>query len=95
MLQRDRAHGDGVKDAALGIDVGGGNQRQHGEGSGNVHESDQGACAEDRARQRAARIAHFLAMQETSSSPVNANAICDQKLTVSQFHVGIMLASVK
>src|SRR6267378_2034444 len=25
---------------------------------------------------------------ETSSSPLNANAICDQKFTVSQFHTG-------
>src|SRR5213078_1707386 len=31
---------------------------------------------------------------DTSSSPVNANAICDQKFTVSQFHTGIMLDHV-
>src|SRR6267143_4174297 len=31
---------------------------------------------------------------ETSSSPLNANAICDQKFTVSQFHTGNMLARV-
>src|SRR5258708_16693423 len=31
---------------------------------------------------------------ETSSNPVNANAICDQKLTVSQFHTGKMFAQV-
>ena len=30
-------------------------------------------------------------MAETSSRPVKAKAICDQKLTVSQFHVGSML----
>src|SRR5215475_13240223 len=34
-------------------------------------------------------------MQETSSSPLNAKAICDQKFTVSQFQVGIMFATVK
>jgi len=34
-------------------------------------------------------------MHETSSNPVNAKAICDQKFTVSQFQVGIMLARVK
>ncbi len=39
------------------------------------------------------RISPLIA--DTSSSPVNANAICDQKFTVSQFHVGIMLAQVK
>src|SRR5437899_2915138 len=32
---------------------------------------------------------------ETSSSPLNANAICDQKFTVSQFQTGNMLAGVK
>src|SRR5882762_6966624 len=31
---------------------------------------------------------------ETSSSPLNANAICDQKFTVSQFQTGNMLARV-
>src|SRR5882762_9435802 len=39
------------------------------------------------------RISPLIA--ETSSSPVNANAICDQKFTVSQFQVGIMPATVK
>jgi len=34
-------------------------------------------------------------MAETSSSPVKAKAICDQKFTVSQFHAGIMFWSVK
>ena len=34
-------------------------------------------------------------MAETSSSPVKAKAICDQKLTVSQFHVGSMFWTVK
>ena len=34
-------------------------------------------------------------MAETSSSPVNANAICDQKLTVSQFQAGSMFWNVK
>src|SRR5467141_4117741 len=32
---------------------------------------------------------------ETSSSPLNANAICDQKFTVSQFQTGNMLDHVK
>ena len=34
-------------------------------------------------------------MAETSSRPVKAKAICDQKLTVSQFHAGNMLCTVK
>jgi len=34
-------------------------------------------------------------MEATSSRPVKANAICDQKLTVSKFHVGIILDQVK
>src|SRR5438445_9938837 len=32
---------------------------------------------------------------ETSSRPVNAKAICDQKFTVSQFHTGITLPKLK
>src|ERR1700724_57915 len=32
---------------------------------------------------------------ETSSSPVNANAMCDQKFTVSQFQCGSIAATVK
>src|SRR6266478_3618604 len=32
---------------------------------------------------------------ETSSSPLNANAICDQKFTVSQFQTGNMFDYVK
>src|SRR5579864_9717157 len=32
---------------------------------------------------------------ETSSNPVNANAICDQKFTVSQLQCGIMFDTVK
>src|SRR5262249_23415642 len=39
------------------------------------------------------RISSLIA--ETSSRPVNANAICDQKFTVSQFHVGFIAAQVK
>src|SRR5260370_36059388 len=31
---------------------------------------------------------------DTSSSPLNANAICDQKFTVSQFQTGNILARV-
>ena len=42
---------------------------------------------------RGSRISALIA--ETSSSPVNANAICDQKLTVSQSQVGQMFARVK
>src|SRR4029077_17892371 len=38
------------------------------------------------------RISPLIA--ETNSSPVNANAICDQKFTVSQFQVGIMFDHV-
>src|SRR5438045_8495976 len=34
-------------------------------------------------------------MHETNSRPVNANAICDQKFTVSQFHVGQTLPGLK
>jgi hypothetical protein len=41
---------------------------------------------------RGSRTSALIA--ETSSSPVNANAICDQKLTVSQFHTGRMFAQV-
>src|SRR5579864_2548829 len=32
---------------------------------------------------------------ETSSNPVKANAICDQKFTVSQLQCGIMFDTVK
>src|SRR5579871_4156795 len=39
------------------------------------------------------RISSLIA--ETSSSPVNANAICDQKLTVSQSQYGQTVAQVK
>ena len=42
---------------------------------------------------RGSRTSSLIA--DTSSSPVNANAICDQKFTVSQFHVGIMFFNVK
>src|SRR3954466_606238 len=38
------------------------------------------------------RISSLIA--DTSSSPVNAKAICDQKFTVSQFHAGFMVAHV-
>src|SRR6267154_4080138 len=41
---------------------------------------------------RGSRISPLIA--ETSSRPVNANAICDQKFTVSQFQVGITFAQV-
>src|SRR6267378_2198539 len=41
---------------------------------------------------RGSRISALIA--ETSSSPVNANAICDQKLTVSQSQCGSMFATV-
>ena len=58
--QRDRAHGNGVKDAALGIDAGGRRQCQNGEGAADVHERDERAGAEDRARQRPARIVHLF-----------------------------------
>ena len=42
---------------------------------------------------RGSRTSSLIA--DTSSSPVKAKAICDQKFTVSQFQVGIMLAQVK
>src|SRR5271170_7457626 len=42
---------------------------------------------------RGSRTSSLIA--ETSSNPVNAKAICDQKLTVSQFHEGNMLATLK
>src|ERR1700733_14875389 len=38
------------------------------------------------------RISSLIA--DTSSSPVNANAICDQKFTVSQFQCGHTVAQV-
>ena len=59
--QRHGAHGDRVKDAALRIEIGSGHQRENGERARNVHERDERAGAEDSARQRAARIVHFLA----------------------------------
>src|SRR5207249_8145151 len=42
---------------------------------------------------RGSRISALIA--DTSSSPVNANAICDQKFTVSQLQCGIIFAQVK
>src|SRR2546423_105482 len=42
---------------------------------------------------RGSRISALIA--DTNSSPVNANAICDQKFTVSQFQVGSILDHVK
>ena len=61
ILRRDGADGDGVEDAALRIEVGGGHEREDGEGSGNVDEGDEGAGGEDGAGQGAARVADFFA----------------------------------
>ena len=58
--QHDGAGGDGLKDAALGIEAGRRREREDGEGSGNVHEGDERAGAEDCARQSTARIAHLF-----------------------------------
>ena len=60
-LERDGAKGNGVEDAALGVEVGGGHQGENGEGADDIHEGDERAGAEDGARQGAARIADFLA----------------------------------
>ena len=59
--QRNRADGDGLKDAALGVDVGGGSECQDGKGSSDIHESDEGACTEDRAGQSTARVVDLFA----------------------------------
>ena len=59
--QDNRAQGNGVKDAALRIEIGSRHKRQNGERAGNVHEGDERAGAEDGAGQGAARIAHFFA----------------------------------
>src|SRR6202030_2281090 len=42
---------------------------------------------------RGSRISALIA--DTSSRPVNAKAICDQKFTVSQFQCGSMFETVK
>ncbi len=60
-LECDRTDGDGVEDAALRIDVGGGDESQDGERSDDVHEGDERAGAEDGAGQGAARIADLFA----------------------------------
>ena len=59
--QRDRSNGDGVKHAALGIQIGGGHEGENGKRSDDVHEGDERAGAEDGSRQRAARIVHLFA----------------------------------
>jgi hypothetical protein len=59
--QRDRADGDGVKDAALRIEAGGGHQPENRKRAGDVHERDERARAEHGAGQRAARVAHLFA----------------------------------
>ena len=58
--QSDGADRDGAEDAALRIDVAGRHQGENGECAADVHEGDERPCAEDGARQGAARIAHFF-----------------------------------
>ena len=60
-LQRVRSNGNGVKDAALGIEIGGRHQRENGEGSSDVHQSNQRSCAKDGPRQRPPRITNLFA----------------------------------
>jgi len=74
-----------VKDAALRIDVRGRHKAQNGKGACDVHQRDECAAPKHCPRnvRRGSRTSSLIA--DTNSSPVNANAICDQKFTVSQF----------
>ena len=95
-LERDRSDGNGVKDAALGIDIGWRARATRIAKVPAMYIRAISAPAPKTARgsvRRGSRTSSLMA--ETSSRPVKAKAICDQKLTVSQFHVGIMLAMVK
>src|ERR1700722_14795008 len=60
-LQCDRADSDGMKHAALRIEIGCGHQRENGKGACNIHESDERSSAKHGSRQCATWIAHFFA----------------------------------